>query len=310
MNKMKQMINKSVRLLFFAALVFFLQSCLKNNNFYTDFSKGAPSMELPLAAKYANKPYGLPWSTDTTTNFKLYVNVASVNVPTSPTTATLGIEPAWIDQYNAAQSASAIQAQQDYLADTSHHVTDPKYPYDWTPMELLPDSLYTVSSFDLTVPANQREAFADLAIRTDKFEDGHNYVLPVTILQSSLNISSWNHLPLWFISSVFAGTYNNFHAHTVGGPYDQTYDDVMTLTTVDQHTVAEPGSIGDFFGGYTEYHFNGDGSVSVKAGTSASSPNSYGAEVVESSSDAQTGDFYVKFKILSGKYTLELHFNR
>ncbi len=308
---MKQTKNRYFRILLIAGLVFSLQSCLKNNKYYEDFSKGSPAIELPLAAKYANKPYGIPWSPDTTTSFELYVNVASVDKPSTPVTATIGIDAAWIDQYNADQSAAATQAQQDYLnSDTSHHTTDPNYPYSWTPMELMPDSLYTISSLDLTVPAGQRETYSDVLVHSDKFEDGHNYVLPFTITQSSIDISSWNHLPLWFISSPFAGTFTNFHAHTVGGPYDETYDDVMTLQTVDQHTVAEPGSIADFFGGYTEYHFNGDGSVSVKAGSSASSPNSYGAVVLSSSSDATTGNFSVVFTILSGKYKFDEQFVR
>jgi hypothetical protein len=308
---MKQTKNRYFRFLFIAAMIFTLQSCLKNNEYYTDFSKGKPAIELPLAAKFANKPYGISWSQDTTTSFKLYVNVASVDKPTAPVTATIGIDNDWVTKYNADQSAAATQAQQDYLdADPSHSTNDPNYPYSWTPMEVMPDSLYTVSALDLTVPAGEREVFSDVLVHSDRFEPGHNYVLPFTITQSSINISSWNHLPLWFISSPFAGTYENFHAHTVGGPYDETYDDVMTLQTIDQHTVSEPGSIADFFGGYTEYHFNGDGSVSVKAGSSSSSPNSYGAVVLSSSSDATTGEFSVVFTILAGKYKFDVQFKR
>lgn len=307
---MKKINYNYLRLLMISGSIFMLQSCLKNNDFYVDFSKGKPSIELPLAATNGNKPYGLAWSQDTTTSFKVYINVASVDKLNTPVTATLGIDADWISQFNAQQTQLATSAQEAYLEDTSHKKTDPKYPYSWTPMELLPDSLYTVSSYDLTVPANQREVFADVNIKTDKFPDGHNYVLPFTIAKSSIAISSWNHLPLWFISSAFSGTFAHFHGHTVGGPYDETYDDVMNLQTIDQHTVAEPGSIGDFFGGYTEYHFNGDGSVSVKAGSGSSSPNSYGAVVLSSSSDASTGEFSVKFTILSGKYTFDLQFKR
>ncbi len=298
-------------MLLIAGLVFSMQSCLKNNKYYADFSKGSPAIELPLAAKYANGPYGISWSPDTTTSFKLYVNVASVNKPTAPVTATIGIDNDWVTQFNTAQSAAATKAQQDYLdADPAHTSDDPNYPYSWTPMEVMPDSLYTVSAMDLTVPANEREAYSDVLINSDKFAPGHNYVLPFTITKASIDISSWNHLPLWFISSPFAGTYENFHAHTKGGAYDETYDDVMTLQTIDQHTVAEPGSIADFFGGYTEYHFNGDGSVSVKAGSSSSSPNSYGAVVLSSSSDATTGEFSVVFTILAGKYKFDVQFKR
>ena len=307
---MKKINNKFLGLFLVAGLVFSLQSCLKNSKYYQDFSKGSPAVELPWAAKYVNKPYGITWSPDTTTSWKVYVNVASVDPPSSPVTATLAIDNDWVDQYNATQNAAAQQAQQDYLADTSHSVNDPKYPYSWTPMELMPDSLYTVSSYDLTIPAGQRQAYADVLVHSEKFAPGHNYVLPFTISKSNINISSWNHEPLWFISSPFAGVFRNFHAHTKGGAYDETYDDVMKLQTVDQHTVAEPGSIADFFGGYTEYHFNGDGSVSVKAGPDSGNPNGYGAAVLSSSSNAATGEFSVVFTILSGKYKFEVDFKR
>lgn len=267
-------------------------------------------MELPLAAKYANKPYGIPWSPDTTTSFKLYINVASVDKPSAPVTATIGIDNAWVAQYNAEQTAAATQSQHDYLADTSHHTSDPNYPYDWTPMEVMPDSLYSISSLDLTVPAGQRETYADVLVHSDKFPPGHNYVLPFTIAKSSIAISSWKDLPLWFISSPFAGKFSNYHSNSTksGLPF-YDFDDVVTLNTVDQHTVSQDG-IADLFGGYTEYHFNGDGSISVKAGSSSSSPNSYGAEIISSSSNATTGDFNIKFSILGGKYVFTETFKR
>ena len=309
---MKKNKNRYFRILLIAGFVFSLQSCLKNNKYYTEFSNGSPAIELPLAAKYANKPYGIPWSPDTTTSFKLYVNVASVDKPSSPVTATIGIDVAWVTQYNADQTAAATKAQQDYLdADPSHSTNDPNYPYSWTPMEVMPDSLYTISATALTVPAGQREVFADVLVKSNIFPDGHNYVLPFTITQSSITVSSWNHLPLWFISSPFSGTFTKYHVNIVkSGVQIQDFDDVMILNTIDQHTVSQPGSIGDYFGGYSEYHFNGDGSISLQAGGSSSSPNSYGAVVISSSSDATTGAFTVKFSILGGKYVFTETFER
>lgn len=295
-----------------ACSVFLLSSCLKNNEYYVDFSKYEPSVELPLAATNLNAPIGMDWSSDTTTYFEIWMNVASVDPLNKSVTATLGIDQEWLDQYNAEQAASAKQAQEDYLKDPSHSTSDPSYPYDWIPMELLPDSLYEITidgkasqvPFELTVPANERTTHAEVLFHTDKYPAGHNYVLPVTIKESSsVNISSWNHLPLWFVTSPFTGAFKGYHSKVLGGPYDTEFDDPsMTLTTIDQHTVAQPGSIGDWFGGYTEYLFNGDGSVSVKAGSSSSSPNSYGAEVIDSHSNASTGEFYVEFTILGGKY--------
>lgn len=301
---MKNLRLKDFRIFLFASSVVMMQSCLKDN--YTTPS----AMELPLAGQYSNQPYQLSSTGDSVTT-RISINVASTAIPTEINTATLGIEPEWINWYNAQQTAIANKAQQDYLsANALHRDNDSDFPYSWTPMELLPDSLYRVSSYDLAVPASERTAYADVVVKTSKFQHGHNYVLPLTITKSSLIISSWRHLPLWFISSTFAGNYSKFHGTLVGGAYNETYDDVMTLTTVDQHTVADTQTVGDFFGGYTEYHFNANGSVSVKAGNSSASPNDYGAVVKESSSNPATGEFYVKFSVLSGQYTFTVNFNR
>jgi len=303
---MKNLRLKDFRIFLFASSMVMMQSCVKDNY-------ATPSaMELPLAAQYSNKPYQLGSSGDSITT-RISINVASAAIPTTVNTATLGIEPEWLNWYNAQQTALATKAQQDYLAASAlHRDNDSDFPYAWTPMELLPDSLYTVSSYNLSVPASERMAYADVVVKTGKFERGHNYVLPLTIKKSSLIISSWRHLPLWFVSSAFGGKYSKFQGTLVGGAYNEHYSDVLTLTTIDQHTVADTLTVGDFFNGYTEYHFNANGSVSVRAGSSSSSPDDFDAVVEESNSNAATGEFYVKFSIKwSGtSYTFTVNFNR
>ncbi len=103
-------------------------------------------------------PFALALDVSTTpTTYYAVVNVASVNVPTAPVTATLQVDQAGLDAYNADQDAAAKKAQQDYLAaDTSHKVTDDNYPTDYVPYEMLPDSVYSIASFDATIPAGQR----------------------------------------------------------------------------------------------------------------------------------------------------------
>ncbi len=127
---MKQTKNKFLGLLLVAGLAFSLQSCLKNSNFYQDFSKGSPAVELPLSAKYVNKPFALALDVSPTpTTYYAVVNVASVDVPSSPVTAKLQVDQAFLNQYNADLDAAAKKAQQDYLAaDPTHKVTDSKYP--------------------------------------------------------------------------------------------------------------------------------------------------------------------------------------
>ncbi|HLS52968.1 MAG TPA: hypothetical protein VK031_03280, partial [Tissierellaceae bacterium] len=205
----------------------------------------------------------------------------------------------WIDQYNAEQDAKAKEEQQEYLdANDSHTDEDPAYPYSWTPMEILPDSLYELTidgkevsmPFDLTVPANERLAYADLDIYTGRFPKGHNYVLPFTITESSIDISNWKHLGLWFISSPFSGTYTDYSVKSGGLAPDLT-GATISLSTIDQHTVEANGFL-NYYSGSTTYHFLGDGSVEV----TANSGGDLGAEVKESYSDPVTGEFYVKYE--------------
>jgi len=174
---MKQNKNKYLRLLIIAAMVFSLQSCLKNNSFYTDFSKGKPAIELPLAATHTNDPFAVSFDVSTTpTQYYVVVNVASVNKPTSPVTATLAIDKAYLDSFNTAQAAAD--------------------PDNYVPYELMPDSTYSIGSLDVTIAAGHREDSIPIQVFTSKLDAGHIYVLPFTIVKSSLPISNWNHLML------------------------------------------------------------------------------------------------------------------
>lgn len=306
---MKRYLNKTLLIIAICSATLVMSSCLKNNDYYVDFSNYKPSVELPLSAKYVNKPFGVNWSPDTTTFFKVYINVASVDPLKTAVTATLDLDSTWIAEYNMQQSAAAKQAQENYLEDTSHHRSDPTFPYEWTSMEILPDSLYAISvdsnptgfPFELTVPANQRQTFADVLIHTDKFPDGHNYVLPFTISKGSIDVSSWKHLGLWFISSPFSGTFTHYTASSPDLGISKT--GTITLETVDQHTVKQAGFL-DTYSGSTTYTFLGDGSVDV----TAVSGSDLGAKVIESNSNPATGEFYVKYKAIG--YLCEETFKR
>ena len=193
---MKQIKNKYFGMLLVAGLVFSLQSCLKNNKYYEDFSKGSPAVELPLAATYGNKPFAVSFDvSNTPTQYYAVVNVASVNIPSSPVTATVIIDSAYLNQYNSGQDAAAKKAQADYLAaDPNNTVNDGNYPPDYVPFELMPDSTYQTGSLDVTIPAGHREDSISIQIYTNKIAPGHNYLLPMSISTSSINISNWSHL--------------------------------------------------------------------------------------------------------------------
>ncbi len=163
---MKKFKIKYLRLLLTGVVIFTMQSCLKNNDFYADFSQSKSAVEFPLAAKYANGPFAISFDVaDTPSVYYVVLNVAAAEAPSSPVTATLALDQAYLTQYNIDNSTS---------------------------FELMPDSTYQIS-LDATIPAGQRQASVPLKIFTNKIESGHDYVLPLTIAQSSIGISNWVH---------------------------------------------------------------------------------------------------------------------
>jgi hypothetical protein len=177
------------------ATTLLMSSCLKNNKYYVDFADYEAQIELPLAASNVNLPaLALFDAQDTPTTYYAVVNVASMDKPGTPVTATLALDEEWLNKYNADNDAAVKQKQSDYLADTAHKITDSDYPKDWSPYFLLPDSTYSIPSFDVTVPAGQRQAKMPILITTNQIDLAKKYILPLTIVKSSLPISNWNHL--------------------------------------------------------------------------------------------------------------------
>lgn len=149
------------------SLLLTFSSCLKNSKYYVDLSAVGASIDMPLAAANSNSPITLTFTpADTPSHFYVYVNVASPQKLGKAINATLGLDTAYMDQYNANNG---------------------------TDFELLPDSDYTLSTMSLTVPAHQRLADATLTIFTNKIDASHNYVLPLTIVKADLPIENWNH---------------------------------------------------------------------------------------------------------------------
>jgi hypothetical protein len=278
---MKQIKNKYLGLLLIAGLVFSLQSCLKNGKYYVDFSKGATAVELPLAAHYVNKPFALALDVSATpTTYYAVVNVASVDVPSAPVTATLSVDKAYLDQYNADHGTS---------------------------YELLPDSAYSIPNMEATIAAGHREDSVPILINTTKVESGHSWILPISISKSSVNISNWSHLMINVTAkNEWDGKYD-IHVEISGAnAYTGTvFDDSgYPLSTVNANSVAPP-YIGDWFGGYEQFTFNADGTVTVLVGSGPSDPNSYGAVVNSSSYDKSNHSFHVNYSFLGGKYVFD-----
>lgn len=278
---MKQTKNKFLGLLLVAGLLFSLQSCLKNSKYFQDFSKGSPAVELPLAAKYVNKPLAVSFDVSSTpTTYYAVVNVASVNIPTSPVTATLSIDQSYLDSFNTAQAAA-----------------DPNY----TPFELMPDSTYQIATTDITIPAGHRLDSVPIQIFTNKIASGHVYVLPLTISKASINISNWKHLMLNIgAKNQWDGIYGSegeFN-HPAYGHLTWTYGDGITqeLVTAGPNSVSmypTNTSIGGF-GVELDITINPDNSIGeVFNGVTTPTPNS-------DHYDPATRTFYVSGSYMGG----------
>ncbi len=154
--------------LFVLPIVLAFTSCLKNSPYNVDFGQGGASVELPLAAANNNSVVPFTFAVGSNT-FPVYVNMASPNVLSTSTTATVGIDSVYLNAYNASNGTSYT---------------------------LLPDSDYTISGFSLTIPAGQRLDSVDVTFNISMINTSPSisYVLPFTITQASEPIEQWNHL--------------------------------------------------------------------------------------------------------------------
>jgi len=148
-----------------------MSSCLKNGPYYTNYAGVAASIDLPLSAPgvvsgypgnypvsfaynssnlMVTETYGgivtsFPYTSNGANNFTypVYINVASPSVLGTTVTATLAIDTAYFNQFNAANGGGFV---------------------------LMPDSVYTVSSWNLTVPAKQRLDSMQITFNYSKLE--------------------------------------------------------------------------------------------------------------------------------------------
>jgi hypothetical protein len=149
-------------------LLFSVSSCMKNGKYDIDFSNVGASVDIPLAAANANGVVPFTFSAGSNT-FPVYVNMASPAVLSKATSVTVAIDTAFLNSYNSDNGTSYT---------------------------LLPDSDYSATSFNLTIPAGQRLDSVEVTFNIGKIDadPSISYVLPFTITQSSEPIEQWNHL--------------------------------------------------------------------------------------------------------------------
>jgi len=155
-----------------SAMLVSLSSCLKNGQYYIDFSSVAASVDLPLAASNNNGVVAFSYdATVTSTDIPVYINLASPSTLGTPVTATFALDTAYLNSYNTNNNTS---------------------------YSLFPDSVYTIANgWNRTIPAGSRLDSMYVHFDFTKMDLSQNYVLPITIQTASVPIEQWNHLMLY-----------------------------------------------------------------------------------------------------------------
>ncbi len=181
---MKMKLNKWMSLLIAPLLLVNLNSCIKDKGFKTetDFSSLQDHVTLVQGGLTNFGANNIRFSSDTS-SYTIQANLASVNLPKSPVTITIGVDDALLAAYNTANGTS---------------------------FELLPSDAYTIGGTSLTIPAGQQYANTSLQVYQSKIDPAKSYLLPISIkdaggiaLTSNLNTLYFN-----IIGNVIAGDYN------------------------------------------------------------------------------------------------------
>jgi hypothetical protein len=168
MEKMIKSIIKFRGMVALPFILFAVSSCMKNSKYNVDFTTVGASVDIPLAAANGNGVVPFTFSVGSNT-FPVYVNMASPAVLSKATTAVVAIDSAYLNAYNTSNGTSYT---------------------------LLPDSDYSATSFNLTIPAGQRLDSVIVTFNISKISTDPNisYILPFTIVSASEPIEQWNHL--------------------------------------------------------------------------------------------------------------------
>jgi hypothetical protein len=182
---MKIKINKWIGLVTgMFLLLISLNSCVKNRNAQgTDFSHLQDHVILLNGGTSGFAASNVAFSGDTAT-LTITVDLASVNLPTSPVAVTIGVDNPQIATYNAATGKSFVA---------------------------LPDSAFSLASATLTIPAGQQYASTTISFYKANIDGGLSYLIPISIkdasgkaLTSNLNTRFFN-----IIGNPLAGTYSD-----------------------------------------------------------------------------------------------------
>jgi len=151
--------NNSSPIALFGAILFaglFISSCVKTNPNYTNFSDVHPIAEFFLGGPAINTAYIA--SQPTPTDYTIDVNLASPNPAAQDLSVTLAVDPEDFNRMN------------DSVGDI---------------YTLLPDSVYTVPSWKVTIPKGQHMASLHIRVNSSMLGNGNLFILPLKITDAS-----------------------------------------------------------------------------------------------------------------------------
>lgn len=185
-----------------------LSSCLKDKSHYLNFDTGQTFVDFPKGGFSGYGPQAITESAPDSVNGQpndkeaitrvFAVNVASQNLPTSPTTVTIGVDPSQVAVINKLQSNVVY--------------------------ELMPANAYKLASTKVTIPAGQQYANTSVTFYKALLDPAKSYVLPIVItngggakISANLNVLYYH-----FIGNDFAGVYKHYYTRwsvpdTTGG---------------------------------------------------------------------------------------------
>src|SRR5690348_2401366 len=165
------------------AMIIGFSSCIKNRlPLETDFS-GLQDHVVIVGGGLTNfTNANVGFNNGDTTTVTLIVNLASVNLPSSPLKVTIGVDAAQMNSYNSANGTSYV---------------------------LFDNSAYSIASTSLTIPAGQQYAETTVSFYKSGVDPTVSYMLPLSITDASGKqlTGNLNTIFYHFIGNPLAGNY-------------------------------------------------------------------------------------------------------
>lgn len=185
MINMKIKLNKWIGLMTGMFVLFIsLNSCVKNRNVLgTDFSHLQDHVVLVNGGLVNFSAANIAFNNGDTTTVTLIVDLASVNLPTSPVKVTIGLDGPQVDNYNASKG---------------------------THFQLLPTNAYNIVTTTLTIPSGQQYAQTTVSFYKPALDPAVSYLLPFSITDASGKALTSNENTIFYniIGNPIAGIYN------------------------------------------------------------------------------------------------------